>query len=74
MANPTQQQASPDVIGAATDQTVQRLTASWRQGEEALMNRQVAALEQIAKVLKKQYQIDNPDEPDEGSEAQPKTK
>lgn len=64
---------NPDVIGAATDDTVQRLTASWRQGEQELMTRQVEALEQIARFAKKTYQLDNPDDDDE-PEAQPKAK
>lgn len=69
MADPTQ---NPDVVEAIGDDTMHRHQA-WKHGERELAERQVAALEQIAKMLKKSYQSEYPDEPiDEGEQAQPK--
>ena len=63
----------PDIVEAIGDETMHRHSA-WAHGEKELVERQVAALEQIAKVLKKSYQSEYPDEPIDETEAQPKAK
>lgn len=65
----------PDIVEALTDD-VQHVPMRWRDGERELMERQTAALEDIAKHLKKGFEHIStqpvPPGDEEGGEGEPK--